>query len=53
MVGEVPAGAGDVDMPPLLEPGPPDCALAVPARAPQTRIAMKIFLTMRSSRECF
>jgi hypothetical protein len=25
-VGDVPAGAGEVDMPPLLAPGPPDCA---------------------------
>lgn len=49
-VGEVPAGAGEVDMPPLLAPGPPDCACTVPAMAPQARMAMSVFLTIGSSK---
>lgn len=52
-VGDVPAGAGDVDMPPLL--APPllgDCALAAPAvAAVQATKAIRALRIMESSTE--
>jgi hypothetical protein len=47
-VGEVPAGAGDVDVPPLLAPGPV-WACAAPAITALAARAMRVFLSMGSS----
>lgn len=49
MVGDVPAGAGDVDMPPLLAPPLDDCAWTAPAVTAQATTAIKAFPIMRSS----
>jgi len=49
-VGEVPAGAGDVDMPPLEAPPlPGDCAQAAPAIAEQASKAIRALPIMWSS----
>lgn len=50
-VGDVPAGAGDVDEPPLLEPAPVDCAWTAPAVTAKARTAIKVFPNIRSSWE--
>lgn len=50
-VGDVPAGAGDVEMPPLLEPAPVDCAWTAPAVTAKARAAIKFFPNIRSSQE--
>lgn len=50
-VGDVPAGAGDVDAPPLLEPAPVDCAWTAPAVTVKARTAIKAFPNIRSSWE--
>ena len=50
-VGDVPAGAGDVDEPPLLAPGP-DWACAAPAIATLAARAIIVLLTMGSSKLC-
>lgn len=49
-VGDVPAGAGVVDEPPLLAPLPPgDCAQAAPATAEQARNVTRNLHNMSSS----
>jgi len=50
-VGDVPAGAGDVDVPPLLAPAPVDCAWTAPAVTVKARTAIKAFPNIRSSWE--
>jgi hypothetical protein len=49
-VGEVPPGAGDVDMPPLEAPPlPGDCAPAAPAITEQANTAIRALPTIWSS----
>lgn len=49
-VGDVPAGAGDVDIPPLLAPPlPADCAQAAPAMAEEATKVTKDLQNMLSS----
>ena len=49
-VGDVPAGAGDVEEPPLLAPPlPGDCAQAAPAMAEQARKVTKDLQNKSSS----
>ena len=50
-VGDVPAGAGDVDAPPLLEPLPDDCAWTAPTVTAKARAVIKAFPNIRSSWE--
>jgi len=50
IVGDVPAGAGEVEEPPLLAPPlPGDCAQAAPAMAEQARKVTKNLHDMSSS----
>jgi len=49
-VGDVPAGAGDVELPPLLEPPPYVFNWTAPTETAKARAAIKVFLNIRSSR---